>query len=139
MPDALAPDDSFLRRIAFASMLRNSIVSWKAFKARSSDDTLSFTLQNEVLKDQDNLDQFPRYNRFPESGDLPGICKLTLEDLTGRLVPPLPPERTRDSTDTEYGHLHFATAIPTKDQMIDMAKLATDHGILRSFVKAKAL
>ena len=79
----LAPfvaEDGFLRRTARPRYIKDGSVSWKAFKPREHDPRLSFTYQDNQLKDEDALRQYQLYNELPHH-DLPGICRLTFGGL----------------------------------------------------------
>ncbi len=140
-PSRLGPfklDDAFLRRIAGRSRIStDGTIAPEAFKARPVENTLSFTLQNETLRTPEALDEYQRAKRL-ESGDLPGICKLTCHDLTSSLHPPLPPRPQADDQDANYGHLHCVTDPPAELQREQMAKLATRNGVVRDYVRFKS-
>jgi hypothetical protein len=130
-------DDSFLRRAAGRNRIHAGVVHWKAFEPRENEQELSYTLQSADLKTDEGIDEFQEAKRL-ESGDLPGICLLTFLDLTRHIDPALPPRHEVDKDDEKYGHLHCCTDLPAnKDVMDALAKLATEHGVVRDFVRAK--
>lgn len=125
-------DDRFLRRVSKAGSIKRGAVGAGAFQDKHP--TLSFTLQDAVLKDPAGLDRYQRDKALP-SGDLPGICALTFHDLTESVKPPLPPRHEPDRADTKYGHLHCCTDRPIDDDHRDnLAKLATRNGVLCQFI-----
>ena len=127
------PEDSFLRRVSTKAAIKDGTVGWRAFDDQHP--TLSFTFQDDDLQTGPGMQTYQRDKALP-SGDLPGICKLTLYDLTESLRPPLPPRADRDPEDEKYGHLHCCTDCPVNDDhRRKMAKLATRNGILREFVR----
>ncbi|UCC30258.1 MAG: hypothetical protein JSU86_18920 [Phycisphaerales bacterium] len=123
--------DSFLRHVDRKNRIRRGVVSHKVFKDKH--ETLSFTCQNAVLRTGKGLDQYQRDKAF-ESGDLPGLRRLTFYDLTVRLQPPLPPRSDPNPDDERYGHLYCCTNRPSDDQREKMAHLAEGNGIVRPFV-----
>lgn len=129
-------DDHFIRRVSRKNHLQNGVVAAGAFSARPDETSLSFTWRNESLKPDHALDEYQIRNKLPH-GDLPGLCQLTFLDLTLSIRPPLPPRIDPDPNDTHYGHLHCLTDIPGEEQREVMATLATHHGILRQFVRAR--
>lgn len=127
-------DDRFLRRVAKKRQIRNGIVTEGAFEDRHP--TLSFTYQDEELKSDTGLTRYQFDKKLP-SGDLPGLCVLSFQDLTVLLEPPLPPRHDIDHEDEQYGLLHCCTDSPRdEDHREKMAKLATRNGVLREFVRA---
>lgn len=125
-------EDCFLRRVSKKRCIRGGIVTWEAFYDLHS--TLSFTYQAEILQNEESIDQYQRDKALP-SGDLPGLCRLSFEDLTVSLDPPLPPRRRRVRGDEKYGHLHYVTNCPkNRIHRESMAKLATRNGVVREFV-----
>jgi hypothetical protein len=135
---AFLADDSFLRRIGSKRLIRDEgEVAFEAFRPRPHELTLSFTFQDHTLRSEPGLDEYHRWNAL-NSGDLPGICKLTLDDLTAALDPPLLPRPDPDPDDDRYGHLHCVTDLPVDQAHMErMAKLATKNGVIRRFVRAK--
>jgi hypothetical protein len=130
-------DDSFLRHIDRKKRLMDDgTIAPEAFKPRNGETSLSFTFQNKLLNSEAGLEHYQR-DKVLQSGDLPGICKLTFYDLTQALEPPLPPRSVPEPRDEKYGHLHCCTDCP-RDQihMAKMAKLATRNGVLRPFVRS---
>ena len=120
------PQDGFLRRTDRKRYIKQGgVVFWEAFKPRDGEPTLSFTYQDNQLKDEDALRQFQLHNELPH-GDLPGICRLTFGDLSVFLTPPLPPRFKDDPDDERYGRLHCVTDLPALQvQMELMAELAS--------------
>ncbi len=145
-PPSLTPfqaSDRFLRRVGYADHLRNRVLFWRAFKERES--TLSFTFQDESLRNETSLDQYQTYYSRSTffGGNLPGIVWLSFEGLFSRVSPPLVPRQDPNiEEDPAYGHLHCVTDAPRdKAQMQILAKLVNDNefgGILREFVKLDA-
>lgn len=132
------PEDSFLRRVGTKRYLKDGLVSRDAFRPRNAEASLSFTWQDESLRSEEALDEYQRHNALPQSGDLPGLCRLTYHDLTVSLSPPLPPRHEPDDADPRFGHLHCATDLPRDElHMEKMAKLATRNGLVRLFVRAR--
>ena len=135
------PNDRFLRRVGLPGQIKRGLVRWQAFK--KTDSTLSFTFQDESLRDEASLDRYQaHYARFVD-GNLPGIVWLSFEGLSSKLSPPLVPRREPDKeTDPIYGHLHCVTDAPSDNgHMQLLAKLVNDRdfgGILREFVKRDA-
>ncbi len=129
-------DDSFLRHIDKKRLvMSNGLLSHEVFKPREGEPSLSFTYQDANLRTQRGLDQYQQ-DKVLLHGDLPGICKLTFDDLTESLKPPLPPHLEVNDSDKWYGHLHYVTDCPLNEShMEQMAKLASRHGLLRAFVK----
>jgi len=120
-------EDGFLRRTDRPKHIKDGSVSWEAFKPREDDPTLSFTYQDDQLKDEGALRQYQLYNELPHH-DLPGICRITFGDLTVLLKPPLPPRFEEDRNDERYGKLHCVTDLPSlQEQMELMAELASQH------------
>lgn len=129
--------DSFLRRVDRKGYLKNGIVSSEVFKERQFERTLSFTFQDLGLCSKSGIDQYQIDKELP-SGDLPGICKLTWNDLTVSLEPPLPPRSVEDPGDKKYGHLHCCTDPPHNDeQRALMAYMAGRNAIVRDFVRKR--
>ena len=130
--------DCFLRRIdRKRRAMPDGTLSWEVFQCRNDEASLSFTNQNEQLVTHQGLVAYQIAKRL-KSGDLPGICKLTLSDLTEGLQPPLPPRQQKDETDPEYGHLHCVTDCPRSQiRMERMAMIATQHGLVRPFISKK--
>jgi hypothetical protein len=127
--------DFFLRRVSRQRHIDDDIVSSEVFDDHHP--TLSFTLRRGVLNSEAGLEAYQRDKALP-SGDLPGIVTLSFVDLTEKLEPPLHPWLEVVKEDLEYGHLHCCTESPTDKRHRDaMAKLATNHGILRPFIKKK--
>lgn len=128
-------DDSFLRRIDRKRYVSDGTISADVFGPHTSETTLSFTYRDPCLKQESALGEYQDNNRLP-SGDLPGVCFLTLHDLTSALEPPLPPRLEDDESDPIYGHLHCVTDCP-RDHLHreKMAKLATSNGLLLAFIK----
>jgi hypothetical protein len=132
---AFVSDDSFLRRIDRKRYVSDGAISADAFGPRTSETTLSFTHRDAPLKHEGALGKYQHNNRLP-SGDLPGVCFLTLHDLTSALEPPLPPRLEVDQSDPIYGHLHCVTDCPRDHVHREkMAKLATSNGLLLAFIK----
>lgn|GEM_PF-3734229 len=127
-------EDCFLRRIAKKRhVARDGTVSPEVFDVTDADDTLSFTFQDDNLKTEEGLDRYQRETAFPSGARL-GICWLSYDDLTVSLDPPLPPRHEPDPEDEKYGHLHCVTDCPKSYvRMVQMAKLATDNGVVRHF------
>ncbi len=127
--------DSFLRHLDRKNRLTpDGLISAKAFEARTSESTLSFTYQCDSLKNTDDLDKYQKSKELP-SGDLPGLCKLTFKDLSITLKPPLPPRFDPNHSDPQYGHLHCATDLPRDVLHREaMAKLASNNGLVKPFV-----
>jgi len=136
---AFEADDSFIRRIERSRYLRDGgEVSYEAFRPREGEASLSFTFQDKILRTDAALDEYQSRKALPQSGHLPGLCRLTLYDLTVSLTPPLPPRYERDDSDDRYGHLHCVTDLPSDEQHMErMAKLATRNGLVRPYVRAK--
>ena len=129
--------DSFLRRVSKRKGIREGFVLPAAFAVRPGEPSLSFTFQDFTLQSPDALEDYHVGNALP-SGDLPGICKLTFQDLVRSLVPPLPPRQKPEPQDERYGHLHCETDPPVDDaHQTEMAKLASKHGVLLEFVPKK--
>ena len=127
--------DSFLRHVDREKRIKNGTVSQEVFKDKH--ETLSFTYQNPVLRTKEGLVQYQQDKEF-ESGDLPGLCRLTFHDLTVSLQPPLPPRSDPVPEDKKYGHLHCCTDRPIDDvHRRKMAHLAERNGIVRPFVPKK--
>ena len=129
-------EDSFLRHADRKKYVKNGIVAAGLFEVRSGESTLSFTHQDESLRSDDALDRYQQAKELP-SGDLVGLCKLTYQDLTQSLEPPLPPRRdpVPEKVDPKYGHRHCCTDVP-RDVVhrTKMAELANRNGIVRLFV-----
>lgn len=125
--------DFFLRRTSKKRLMKDGIISWEAF--RDDHPTLSFTFQSSTLKTEAALTEYQAAKKLP-SGDLPGICKLSYENLAVELVPHLPPRWDDDKTDVEYGKLHCSTDRPNDVQCKIMSEMASRHGVVRDFVKA---
>lgn len=135
--DPFVAEDSFLRRIDKKRYIAEGIIPWNVFDPRKNELTLSFTLRDERLETDEGLAKYRSDKALP-SGDLPGICMLTFDDLTRGIKPPLPPRADHDHSDEIYGHLHCITDRPRDfDHAEKMAKLATQNGVLLPFVKAK--
>ena len=133
--EPFALDDIFLRRVG--SRIKHGAVSFKAFKPRADERTLSFTFRGPELKTEEGLKQYQRDKVLP-SGDLPGICSLSFLDLTELLNPPLPPRCAPDPEDAKYGHLHCETDVPEDEvHMERMARLATKGGVLCEFERIR--
>jgi hypothetical protein len=127
-------EDSFLRHADRNRLFKDGTVSPEVFKLRKNDSTLSFTYQDESLRDETALDQY-QLDKELLSGDLPGLCKLTWNDLTVSLDPALPARHDPNSIDEKYGHLHCCTDPPRDDEQCSvMASLADRNGIVREFI-----
>lgn len=131
---AFLPEDAFLRHVDRKNRIRNDIVSPDVFKDKH--ETLSFFYQAESLRTDKALDEYQR-DRQLMSGDLPGLVKLTYNDLTVSVEPPLPPVSEPDPDDEKYGNLHYCTAQPTDVQRRVMAHCAKLNGIVRPFIYKK--
>lgn len=130
--EGFRPDQYFLRRVDRIRRIRDGEVGWQAFKPRETDPALSFTFQTEELMTDKGLRNYQLYWEL-SSGDLPGICRLSYADLTRLGLPP-----RHDSQPNEpYGDLHCSTALPTMEQCVALAKLATLNGVVREFVPKK--
>ena len=127
--------DSFLRHVDRKRHIKDGTVSPEVFKDRHQ--TLSFTYQDETLCTKERLDAYQRDKEL-QFGDLPGLCRLTFDDLTVSLRPPLPPRPDPFPQDERYGDLHCCTDQPSNDvQRRKMAHLAERNGIVRQFVRRK--
>ena len=132
----LAISDSFLRRVQYPSDMRNGVVHWRAFKQREGEEDLSLTIRREKLLSDDGIEEYQLHNAIPPSGDLPGICLLTLRNLTVDLNPPRRPWHNPDPEDNEYGHLHYSIELPADmEHMKHLAFLATINGVIREVVR----
>ncbi|MEW6249309.1 MAG: hypothetical protein AB1716_01580 [Planctomycetota bacterium] len=130
------PRSTFLRRLDRKRLVSaDGVVSWGAFAPRPAEFSLSFTYECSGLRSAMSLEVYRRAKVLP-SGDLPGLCRLSLDDLTARLKPPLPPRSEPDSKDELYGRLHCVTDLPVNQAHMEaMAKLATRNGVVRRFEK----
>lgn len=126
----LESHDSFLRRVNKGRCARRGVVEPDAFL--DSHPSLSFTLQAVLLQSESGLREYQVAKRLP-SGDLPAICKLTFSDFIELVKPPLPPRFEPDNEDALYGQFHCATDRPDGTQREQMARDATQHGILLEF------
>lgn len=132
----LAISDSFLRRVQYRRHMRDGVVHWQAFKPRQDEEDLSLTIRREKLLSDDGIEEYQLRNAIPPSGDLPGICLLTLRNLTVELNPPRRPWRNPNPKDKVYGHLHYSIQLPEdKEHMKRMAFLATINGVIREVVR----
>lgn len=134
-------DDRFLRRVGLPGQIKKGLVHWRAFKAGTGEETLSFTFQDQPLCDPAELDKYRAHFAKVIGGNKPGILWLSFEGLALKLVPPLPPRWDPDlSADPVYGHLHCVTDAPRDKQHMELlAKLVNDGdfgGLLYEFVKA---
>jgi hypothetical protein len=121
--------------------MKRGLVLWRAFKEK--DPTLSFTFQDESLRDDAKLDRYQAHFARFLGGNLPGIVWLSFEGLSSKLSPPLVPRREPNKeADPIYGHLHCVTDAPRKKEHMELlAKLVNDRefgGVLREFVKRDA-
>lgn len=132
----LAISDSFLRRVQYTSDMRDGVVHWRAFKPRRGEENLSLTIRREKLLSDDGIDEYQLRNAIPPSGDLPGICLLTLRNLTVDLKPPRRPWHNPDPEDKVYGHLHYSIQLPEDmKHMEQLAFLATSNRVKREVVR----
>jgi len=116
--------------------MRNGVVHWQAFKPRQDEENLSLTIRREELLSDDGIEEYQLRNAIPPSGDLPGICLLTLRDLTVDLNPPRRPWHNPDPKDKVYGHLHYSIELPADmEHMKHLAFLATINGVIREVVR----
>lgn len=130
--DPFVAEDSFLRHVDRKSRIKNGIVSLEVFKDQH--ETLSFTYQNDVLRTKEGLDRYQRDKEL-KFGGLPGLCRLTFQDLTVSLDPPLRPRSDPVPQDERYGDLHCCTNRPIDDvHRRKMAHLAERNGIVRPYV-----
>lgn len=134
--DRFVATDFFLRRVSKKRLIKDEVVLAAAFDDKH--ETLSFTLQNEDLKTDLGLDTYQRA-KVLDSGDLPGLIGLSFLDLTISVCPPLHPRRELDEADASYGALHCCTDRPVDlGHREQLAKLATNNGIMRPFVPKKS-
>jgi hypothetical protein len=126
-------DRQYIRRLLKNAVKRDRTILPRAFSASPNDSSISFTLRGDVLQSEDQLRRYRKHKRL-NSGDLPGLCYLTHQNLTQDLKPPLPPRYQEDSEDTIYGTLHHETDVPDETQQNDLATKATQHGLLLPFV-----
>jgi hypothetical protein len=134
--DSFVADDVFLRRVSKKRLIKDEVVLAAAFEDKH--ETLSFTLQNEELKTDLGLDTY-QHAKVLDSGDLPGLIGLSFLDLTISVHPPLPPRRELDEDDERYGALHCCSNRPIDlGHREQLAKLATNNGIVRPFVPKKS-
>lgn len=133
-----ASTDFFLRHIDRKRFVdSDETISADVFKPRERETGLSFTHQGPLLCHPDSIAAYQMAKRLP-SGDLPGICRLTWDDLSNKLDPPLPPRPAPINEDPVYGDLHCLTDCPRDEIHRDrMAKLATKHGLLLRFKVAR--
>lgn len=119
----------------YPSDMRNRVVHWRAFKRREGEEDLSLTIRREKLLSDDGIEEYQLRNALP-SGDLPGICLLTLHNLTVDLNPPRWPWPNPDPNDKVYGHLHYSIELPADmEHMKHLAFLATINGVIREVVR----
>lgn len=118
------PSDGFLRRTKRKKDIKHGLVSGEAFLPRADEADLSFTFQDHGLQSVVGLKEFQVYNEL-KYGDLPGVCKLTFENLHANL---LPPRRKEDPKDARYGKLHCITDLPSTElQREALAALASNN------------
>ena len=130
------PNEWFLRRIAFKRHLRPGqdgiVVHKNAFRGRLTESSLSLTLQDESLQSAESLRGYQSNCQLP-SGDLPGVCRVSYQNLVVDVIPPLPPRPEPDPTDSLYGYLHYAIDLPDEVQQQRLAVLATNNVVLLGF------
>lgn len=121
-------EDRFLRRTDRKGYIKERdgrfVVVWEAFKPRPNERDLSFTFQALQLQSEEALRQFQQDKELPESGDLPGICRLSYANLNDQS---LPPRFKEDPDDTVYGKLHHVTDLPSQPQMESLAAMASQN------------
>lgn len=135
----LTADSWFLRRVSTRKHIKPDAVHWRVFKARQNEPSISYHLMVEDLATPQGIDRYQLHYQSRDTGDLPGICRLSYVNLAEDLDPPLPPRSTPDEDDDPlYRHLHCSTdPPPDEDTMRRLAKLATKNGILRPYIRAQ--
>lgn len=133
------PGRRFLRRMSRWGDYNDSTIKDEVFRCKAADEVaedpaaigLSLTLVTPELE-EDAFEQFVLSSRL-DSGDQPGLCYVTEEDVLAAGLQP--PRFYRD--EAPFGDLHYLIDCPDESAANFLAARAFEHQIVRYFVHHK--